>query len=137
MSAFTWTPERHAQADIAAGKPGDVHRQQFAATIRAQFAGDDDAFLPPYSGLYADFSARVDHSIDLAKDLRWSQAEIDRLKREIKQLNWELVNAKRERDVTEARYEALRPPKQRTEADFRNADIDANGYVTFRDGGAA
>ncbi|MDX0165784.1 hypothetical protein GOC43_28805 [Sinorhizobium meliloti] len=25
----------------------------------------------------------------------------------------------------------------RTEADFRNADIDANGYVTFRDGGAA
>ncbi len=28
-------------------------------------------------------------------------------------------------------------PKQRTEADFLNADIDANGYVTFRDGGAA
>ncbi|MFT4163394.1 hypothetical protein [Shinella sp.] len=28
-------------------------------------------------------------------------------------------------------------PKQRTEADFRNADIDANGYVTFRDGGVA
>ena len=28
-------------------------------------------------------------------------------------------------------------PKHRTEADFRNADIDRNGYVTFRDGGAA
>lgn len=28
-------------------------------------------------------------------------------------------------------------PKQRTEADFRNADIDVNGYVTFRDGGSA
>lgn len=28
-------------------------------------------------------------------------------------------------------------PKHRTEADFRNADIDANGYVTFRNGGAA
>ena len=31
----------------------------------------------------------------------------------------------------------MQAPKQRTEADFRNADIDANGYVTFRDGGAA
>lgn len=28
-------------------------------------------------------------------------------------------------------------PKRRTDADFRNADIDGNGYVTFRDGGAA
>lgn len=28
-------------------------------------------------------------------------------------------------------------PKQRTETDFRNADIDQRGYVTFRDGGAA
>lgn len=39
-----------------------------------------------------------------------------------------------------ATYEAIREierSKQRTEADFRNADIDANGYVTFRDGGAA
>ncbi|WP_107675035.1 hypothetical protein [Agrobacterium sp. LAD9] len=48
MSATTWTPEHHAQIDIAAGKPGDVHRQQFAATIRAQLSGDNDAFLPPY-----------------------------------------------------------------------------------------
>lgn len=119
--------------------------KQLAENALEEFLGEigfvpkselDDA-TAKYSGLYADFSARVDHSIDLAKDLRWSQAEIDRLKSERKQLNWELVNAKRERDVTEARYEALRPPKQRTEADFRNADIDANGYVTFRDGGAA
>lgn len=28
-------------------------------------------------------------------------------------------------------------PKQRTEADWLNADIDENGYVTFRDGGEA
>lgn len=28
-------------------------------------------------------------------------------------------------------------PKQRTEADFRNVDIDERGYATFRDGGAA
>ncbi|MDR6587415.1 hypothetical protein [Agrobacterium tumefaciens] len=45
MSAITWTPERHAQIDIAAGRPGDVQRQQFEASIRAQFDGDDDAFL--------------------------------------------------------------------------------------------
>lgn len=65
------------------------------------------------------------------------KAEYDRLNVQVNQLSWEVANAKRERDIAEARYEALRAPKQRTEADFRNADIDANFYVTFRDVGAA
>lgn len=46
MSAIQRTPERHAQIDIAAGKPGKVHREHFEASVFAQFYGYEGAFLP-------------------------------------------------------------------------------------------
>jgi hypothetical protein len=97
-----------------------------------------------YSGLYTEFLARLDQALGLAKDLRWAQAEVDRLKRVLKKIRRE-IDRESNRDiycrfmkiVDDAHDWAADPaPKRRTEADFRNADIDANGYVTFRDGGA-
>lgn len=53
MADYEWTPERHAQADIESGKPGDVHAQKFEAIIRAEFAGDHAAHLPPFRWMQA------------------------------------------------------------------------------------
>lgn len=71
--------------------------------------------------------------------------ENDRLKRVLKKIRREVdretnldIYGRVMRIVNDAHEWAKdTPPKLRTEADFRNADIDQRGYVTFRDGGAA
>jgi len=119
--------------------------EEFLREIGFVSKSELDEATANYSVLYADFSARVDQALDLAKDLRWSQSEVDRLKRVLKKIRRE-IDRESNRDiycrvmkiVNDAHIWATDPvPKQRTEADFLNAEIDDHGYVTFRDGGTA
>lgn len=71
--------------------------------------------------------------------------EVERLERVLKNIRRE-IGRESNRDiycrvmkiVDDSHFWAKDPvAKQRTEADFGDADIDANGYVTFRNGGVA
>ena len=59
-----------------------------------------------YSGLYTEFLARIDQALGLAKDLRWSQSEVDRIKRESKHRLDEIRDLQAENAVLKERIGA-------------------------------
>lgn len=60
-----------------------------------------------YSGLHKEFLSRIDQALDLAKDLRWSQLKVDRLKRENKALREEMADIKSTAEFSRQCYSNL------------------------------
>ncbi|OHV83666.1 hypothetical protein [Rhizobium sp. LCM 4573] len=143
--------DTHRDFDIPSSTQEGAHL--IAETILKSWM-DEIGFVPKadldyaneaYSSLHAEYLSRIDQSLEIAKDLRWAQADNDRLKRVLKKIRRE-IDREANRDIYGRLMKIVidahewakdTTAKPRTEADFRNADIDANGYVTFRDGGAA